>query len=97
MAAAEAEALGRVADVEIDGGGVFNRHIRQGGGGAGAAGLGLRVPGGRPHLPPARGEEDPRLRILGGLWASKSFGDYREAESKVSRLRDHLGRRRLLT
>ncbi|KAM9176260.1 14 kDa phosphohistidine phosphatase isoform 2-T2 [Mergus octosetaceus] len=93
--AAEA-ALGRVADVEIDGGGVFNRYIRQGGGGAGAAGLRLRVPGGRPHLPPAGGEEDPRLRILGGLWASKALGDYREAESNVSGLRDHLGRRRLL-
>ncbi|XP_075628432.1 14 kDa phosphohistidine phosphatase isoform X2 [Balearica regulorum gibbericeps] len=89
--AAAAEALSRVADVEIDGGGVFNRHLRADGAGAGAAGLGLRVPGGRPPLPPPRGEEDPRLRVLSGLWASGPRRDYGEAESQVSGLRDHLG------
>ncbi|NP_001264622.1 14 kDa phosphohistidine phosphatase isoform 2 [Gallus gallus] len=85
MAAAAAE-LQRVVDVEIDDGGVFNRYLRQSGGRAGAAGLRLRVPGRRPHLPPEPGEEDPRLRVLGGLWASKSFCDHREAESQVSGL-----------
>ncbi|XP_021269313.1 14 kDa phosphohistidine phosphatase isoform X4 [Numida meleagris] len=83
---AAAAALRRVADVEIDDDGVFNRYLRQGGGRAGAAGLRLRVPGRRPHLPPEAGEEDPRLRVLGGLWASKSLCDYAEAESQVSGL-----------
>ncbi|XP_042642723.1 14 kDa phosphohistidine phosphatase isoform X1 [Tyto alba] len=96
MAAAGA-ALARVPDVEIDGGGVFNRPLRADGGGAGAAGPGLRVPGGRPPLSPPPGEEDPRLRVLGGLWASRPLRDHREAESQISRLRDHLGGRRLLT
>ncbi|XP_064892291.1 14 kDa phosphohistidine phosphatase isoform X1 [Columba livia] len=63
--AAAAEALSRVPDVEIDGDGVFNRHLRADGAGAGAAGPGLRVPGGRPPLPPPPGAEDPRLRVLG--------------------------------
>ncbi|XP_064324794.1 14 kDa phosphohistidine phosphatase isoform X2 [Phalacrocorax carbo] len=92
MAAAAAEALSRVADVEIDDGGVFNRPLRADGAGAGAARPGLRVPGGRPPLPPPRGEEDPCLRVLGGLWASRPLRDYREAEGTVSGLRDHLGR-----
>lgn len=43
-----------------------SRHLRADGAGTGAAGPGLRVPGGRPALPPPRGEEDPRLRVLGG-------------------------------
>ncbi|XP_032776194.1 14 kDa phosphohistidine phosphatase isoform X2 [Strigops habroptila] len=86
-----AAALSGVPDVEIDGDGVFNRHLRADGGGAGAAGPGLRVPGGRPARPPPPGEEDPRLRILGGLWASRPLRDYGEAEGQVSGLRDHLG------
>ncbi|XP_053940476.1 14 kDa phosphohistidine phosphatase isoform X1 [Cuculus canorus] len=58
-----------------------SRPIRANGGGAGAAGPGLRVPGGRPPRPPPRGAEDPRLRLLGGLWASRPLRDYREVES----------------
>nr|XP_013226157.1 uncharacterized protein LOC102095723 [Columba livia] len=61
------------------------------GAGAGAAGPGLRVPGGRPPLPPPPGAEDPRLRVLGGLWSSGPLCDYGEAESQVSGLRGHLG------
>ncbi|XP_032304053.1 14 kDa phosphohistidine phosphatase isoform X2 [Coturnix japonica] len=81
-----AAALQRVPDVEIDAGGVFNRHLRPGGGRAGAAGVGLRVSGRRADLTPEPGEEDPRVRVLGGLRASESLCDYREAESQVPRL-----------
>lgn len=43
-----------------------SRPLRASERGAGAAGLPVPVPGGRPDLPPERGQEDPRLRLLRG-------------------------------
>ncbi|XP_072816642.1 14 kDa phosphohistidine phosphatase isoform X1 [Vicugna pacos] len=45
-----------------------SRHLRQGIRRDAEEGLRLRVPGGRAHLPPEPGQEDPRVRLLHGLW-----------------------------
>ncbi|XP_075026280.1 14 kDa phosphohistidine phosphatase isoform X1 [Calonectris borealis] len=82
MAAAAAAALSRVADVEIDGGGVFKYVLVR-----------VRAAGG-PGKDVVRGHGWAEYH---GLWASRPLRDYGEAESRVSGLRDHLGRRRLLT
>lgn len=43
-----------------------SRHLRQGVRRDAEAGLRLRVPGRRAHLPPEPGQEDPRVRLLHG-------------------------------